>query len=99
MPSQMLPDIPYYYLPEILITVIIDPEHIRRVLGIYHVLVKVITVDRVLLPIFTASFELKSGQSLIRADRLELLVGYIPCATHLISIEQMNAFLTISSLG
>ena len=88
MPSQMLPDIPYYYLPEILITVIVDPEHISSMCRIDDMVIKVMTVNRMLLPVFTASFEFKSGQSLIRADRLELLVGYIPCAAHLISIEQ-----------
>ena len=45
MPSQMLPDIPYYYLPEILITVIVDPEHISSMCQIDDMVIEVMAVN------------------------------------------------------
>ena len=65
MPSQMLPDIPYYYLPEILITVIVDPEHISSMCRIDNMVIKVMTVNRMLLAILTAPVYVKHRHSLI----------------------------------
>ena len=88
MPSQMLPDIPYYYLPEILITVIVDPEHISSMCRIDDMVIEVMTVNRMLLAILTAPVYVKHRHSLICTDCLEQLIAHLPCYSHLIGIEQ-----------